>query len=264
VVPLPPGSDPAELVQTQGAKEALRLIDDSMPFVSFQVRLALEQGDLSSAEGKDRVIDALRPAFATLPPSALREELVGTVAEAAGLAHSLVSSWLPVAGEAGREAAAPAIARPAAAENGRSAVIADPIRRDEYKFLAACMAEPVTGAKALAQVTDDEFGSELTRRVAAHLRDHLKAPGSGLPEGDDELVRLIARLSQAAAEMDRSSDAVEAQLRELWIAREEHLVDMDLREGSAVAERVARIGEWKRERAEFLGRAIEASRPQDA
>ena len=116
VVPLPKGLDPADLVPQQGADAARELVGASVPFVRFQVDRELERADLSQAEGKDNAIAALRPVFATLPPSALREELLARVADQIDLAPSLVSSWLPMAGERLPGGGAPraAAARPAA------------------------------------------------------------------------------------------------------------------------------------------------------
>jgi DNA primase len=65
-----------------------------VPFVRFRVERELSTGDLGSAEGKDAVIAALRPVFAQIPPSALREELVALVADRTDVAPALVGSWL--------------------------------------------------------------------------------------------------------------------------------------------------------------------------
>nr|MBA2347571.1 DNA primase [Solirubrobacterales bacterium] len=94
VVPLPDGQDPADVVADGGAEAITGLVESSVPFVSFRVRRELTREDVHGAEGKDRVIDALRPVFAELPPSALREELIRTVADATQLAPSLVAGWL--------------------------------------------------------------------------------------------------------------------------------------------------------------------------
>ncbi|MCW3038407.1 MAG: dnaG, partial [Solirubrobacterales bacterium] len=94
VVPLPPGMDPADLVQAQGPDAMRKLVEESVPFVAFRVQRALSTADLTTAEGKDAAIDALRPVFADVPPSALREELVRTVADRTDLAPTLVASWL--------------------------------------------------------------------------------------------------------------------------------------------------------------------------
>ena len=94
VVPLPAGQDPADVVADGGPDAIRALVDASVPFVSFRVQRELSREDLSGAEAKDRVIDALRPVFAELPPSALREELIKAVADETQLAPSLVAGWL--------------------------------------------------------------------------------------------------------------------------------------------------------------------------
>src|SRR5947208_14419286 len=146
VVPLPAGSDPAELVQAQGADAVASLVDASIPFVQFRVRKTLAGADVSSAEAKDRAIDELRPAFApdVLPPSALREELLKTVSERLELPPSQVSSWL--AAGAPRRGPEPASAPVAPAQR--------PPHPDapEREFLAMCIALPGAGAEALRAV----------------------------------------------------------------------------------------------------------------
>src|SRR6478735_7283646 len=94
VVPLPPGTDPADLVAAEGARAMQRLVDASVPFVRFRVERELSTADLGTAEGKDSVIGALRPVFAQIPPSAMREELIALVADRTDLSPALVGSWL--------------------------------------------------------------------------------------------------------------------------------------------------------------------------
>jgi len=94
VVPLPQGANPADLIRSEGAKAVQQRVDASVPFVRFRVERELGAGDLSTAEGKDRVIDALRPVFAGIPPGATREELFALVADRTDLAPALVASRL--------------------------------------------------------------------------------------------------------------------------------------------------------------------------
>jgi DNA primase len=109
VVPLPPGADPADLVQAEGGAAMRALVDAAKPFVRFRVERELDRADLTTAEGKDRAIDALRPVFAALPPSAVRVELEQLVADRTELSPSLVSSWLaqPASGGAAAGEARP-------------------------------------------------------------------------------------------------------------------------------------------------------------
>ena len=94
VVPLPAGTDPAELVQGEGAAAIEQAVLASVPFVRFRVERVLGGGDYGSPEGRDRMLDELRPIFATLPPSALRMELTRTVSERLQLPESLAEQTL--------------------------------------------------------------------------------------------------------------------------------------------------------------------------
>jgi DNA primase len=289
VVPLPAGADPADLVKSDGARAVQRLVDESVPFVRFRVERALAVGDVSSAEGKDAVIEELRPVFAQIPPSALREELLALVSDRLDLAPALVGSWLAQGGSPaggarpqgrgpGREGAgAPAEraaggraptgtggAGPAAA--GRSAAPApfgslDAAARAEREFLTQVLALPAAGAKALAAIDLDEaFTSEATRRAAAHLREHLDAPSSGIAEGDDELRRLIAELSVRAGQRRGSAAALEGEAVNLELLRiERRIAAARSGGGGDIAPLVARREELRRHRDALIERAMAES-----
>jgi DNA primase len=213
VVPLPLGSDPAELVQEQGASAVAALVEQSIPFVQFRVRKTLAAADVSSAEGKDRAIDELRPAFApdVLPPSALREELLRTVAERLELPPSQVSSWL-AAGAPPRVA----VAAPAPAAPSQRPVHADATERE---FLAMCIALPRVGGELLRSIDPErDLSSPLMRRAHSHLVGHLDAPAEGVADDDDELRALIAELTLSAdpeqvSERDLRALRVQLELR---------------------------------------------------
>jgi DNA primase len=103
VAALPPGRDPAELVQAEGPGAVERLVADSVPFVRFRVDRILATSDLEHAEGKDAAIAALRPVIAALPPSALREELAAIAAERMALSPTLAALLVePVEGAPSR------------------------------------------------------------------------------------------------------------------------------------------------------------------
>ena len=180
VVELPEGSDPADLVLARGAGEMRSLVEASVPFVRFRVQRELDRGDLTSAEGKDHIIEALRPVFAdeqTLPPSAMREELLALVADRLDLAPALVASWLA------RGASTPPRAARTTAEvrvrtgPGRPAL--DAVGRAERAFLAGCLALPAAGRERLAELDlDADFTSDLTRRAARRLIHPPTTPSS--------------------------------------------------------------------------------------
>ena len=79
VVMLPAGTDPADLIQRDGAAAMQSAVKGSISFVRFRAERVLASGDPSNTEDQDRMIDELRPVFAELPPSALRMELTRTV-----------------------------------------------------------------------------------------------------------------------------------------------------------------------------------------
>ena len=52
VVPLPAGTDPAELIQREGPEAIAAAVEQSVPFVRFRVERVLAAGDHSSPEGR--------------------------------------------------------------------------------------------------------------------------------------------------------------------------------------------------------------------
>ena len=235
VVPLPAGADPAELVQREGAEAMAGAVARSVPFVRFRVERELDGGDERSAEGRDRIIDALRPVFATLPPSAMRMELTGMVSSRLALPESLAEQLLSEAargsGASGRAQAraeraedrAPTERRPA--RNGgveRSAG-----RRDdpERAFLALCIASPEEGASALSAMdVEADFSSDVLARAARRLRDgDLSAPMADRPgepalDEDAELLALLAELIVQAAGEEPNPGMLEVQRLQLELA----------------------------------------------
>jgi DNA primase len=293
VVPLPAGQDPADLVAAEGARAMQRLVDQSVPFVRFRVERELTTGDLGSAEGKDAVIAALRPVFAQIPPSALREELVALVSDRTDLAPALVGSWLAQgaqrgggsgdgaarggrgrggaagdrggggAGRGGGEWLGDPNPRDERGAGGRSAAPApfaslDAAARAERAFLAQCLAVPSAGRAALAELDlETAFTSELTRRAATHLRDHLDAPAQGIAEDDAQLSGLIAELSVRASLERGSTAALEGESLNLELLRLERAIASARSEGRGdVAPLVARREELRHRRDRAIERAM--------
>ncbi len=249
VVPLPPGEDPAELVQRAGGEEIERRIGASVPFVRFRVTRALEAGDLSDAEGKDRVLAQLRGVFAALPPSVMKEELVRLVAGRMELSEDLAASLLargaraapsgggrydlpPPDSPAAREDAAEARA-PAAALGRRE--------RSERLFLALCVALPELGAKALAELDlEADLTSPAARAAAAHLREHLTAPTEALGD-DDPIAPVVRELAvRASAMAGASARQFDIEREQLALARIDREIAAARAQGEAMTELAAR------------------------
>jgi DNA primase len=214
VVSLPQGKDPADLVAEQGGSARLaELVDGSVPFVRFRVERSLATGDLRGAEGKDRVIAQLRPVFASIPPSVLREELLALVADRMSLSPELLTSLL-----------------------GQGRRLAGPDRRDaarvpsrlpaqelsEREFLAYCIAFPELGGPALGELDlERDFVAESTRRAAAWLREH----AAGEAVDDPELVAALTPLRVRAQSPDVIRGKFEVQRLQLALGRVKRDID---------------------------------------
>jgi DNA primase len=253
VVPLPAGADPAEMVQSEGAGAIERAIDASVPFVRFRVERVLETGERASAEGRDRMLEDLRPVFATIPPSALRMELTRLVSERLDLPESLAERTLAMRLARPRTSIREPGDRPGrghgapAPGGGSSAMMRG--ERTERALLALCIADPGAGEQALSEVEPEtHFTSHVLRRAAVHLRGHLSDPGSGLPEDDPELAALIAELVVQAGREPPAPAMLASQRMQLELAR----IDRDIarargRESGEVSELARRRAEVKRE-----------------
>jgi DNA primase len=232
VVTLPAGADPAEVIQREGPEAFAAAVSRAVPFVRFRVERALAAGETGSPEGRDRVVEQLRPVFATLPPSAMRLELTRLVSNRLALPESLLEQML----SGGGQRRGSAEGRPNGPASGHAAG-RGPLARagagrrveTERAFLALCIAAPEQGASALRAVEiEQDFSSDLLRRAALHLRDgDLSAPmaqaaGEGPedgPEGDEELRGLLAELIVQAGGEEPNPGMLEVQRLQLELAR---------------------------------------------
>jgi DNA primase len=274
VVPLPAGTDPAEMIQRDGAEAVRKVVEQAVAFVRFRVERALAAGDDSSPEGRDRIIEVLRPVFATLPPSAMRMELTRIVSGALALPERLAETLL-AAGGGGPSATSQGTPRTrgeAQAGDGKPAQRvgrpAEMTRREdtERAFLALCIASPVEGAEALASLElEEHFSSGLLRRAAGHLRDgDLRepmddAPGQEAPlEEDPPLKGLLAELVVEAGRDESDTAMLEVQRLQLELAR----VDRQIQrarglEAGDVSDLAHRRAEVKLEFDRAYGRVLE-------
>jgi DNA primase len=230
VVALPRGEDPADLVKRTGAEEIQRLVAESAPFVRFRVLRTLETGDLGDAEGRDRVGRQLTEVFSLLGPSAEREELRRIAADRLDLSPELLERVLPRGGSNGSPAptAAPTAGTGASAARGdaprpdgpRASAMLGRREPTERSFLALCIALPQLGAPALAELDlEADLTNTVTRRAAAHLREHLAAPTSGL-EDDDPLLAFMRELAVGDARAAAATPAAfEIERLQLMLAR---------------------------------------------
>jgi DNA primase len=242
IVRLPAGSDPAAVVQRDGADAMRALLERAVPIARFEVERALERGDTTSAEGRDRVLAEAAAAIRPLPPSVLREELVQLVAGRLGLTESLVASALSAAPSQRR---APIVEGRAASNGARAAL--DRREQTERAFLAYCLALPDEGEQRLGAADLDElFSAPATRRAAEYLRGRLRSPAGELPAGDEALARLVAELVIRAGTLEATPAKLELEALQL------DLHNLDRRIATARTEGHERIGELARERQHVL------------
>jgi len=263
VVELSEGADPAELLHARGAETMREAISRSVAFVRFRVERALAGGDDASPEGRDRLIEELRPVFATVPPSAMRMELTRLVSGRLGLSEALAEGLLAPDGGQVRGARARghdgqpvrtaerAAGRSAAREGdgGSRASRVLAAREDtERAFLALCIAAPEHGRVSLEEVDlDGIFTSDLVRRAAAHLRaGKLAEPLRGVDDEDRELVGLLAELTVEAgrwpvAERSTKPAMLEVQQLQLQLASIDRRIHTARAQGAGEVSDLARL-----------------------
>jgi len=264
VVALPAGTDPADLVQRDGAQAISAAVEQAVPFVRFRVERVLETGDHGSPEGRDRMVEELRPVFAMLPPSAMRLELTKLVSGRLALPESLMETLLASqtgqrqGNQSGRSV--PGDAQPVPT-NGLS-------RREETErtFLALCIASPEEGEQALGSLdVGEHFTSELLQRAARHLgAGHLRDPmadPAGLADGldgDPQMKALLAELVVEASREPVRPAMLDVQRLQLELARVDRRIQQARgAESGDVSKLATRRGEVKLEFDRAQERALE-------
>ena len=264
VVMLPAGTDPADLVQRDGAEAITAAVKDAVPFVRFRVERVLDGGDHGSPEGRDRMVQELRPVFSMLPPGAMRLELTRLVSGRLELPESVMETALASQTDRGRgpQSGPPAIAGASPPPpTGLS-------RREETErtFLALCIASPEEGEQALESLNVDEhFTSELLQRAARHLgAGHLRDPmadPAGLEDGldgDPQMKALLAELVVEAGREPVQSAMLDVQRLQLELARVDRRIQQARGAQSGdVSELATRRGEVKLEFDRAQERALE-------
>lgn len=172
--------DPADIAVAGGADAVGELLSAAVSFPRFQVDQALANGDLSSAEGKDAVVAHLRPIFAEIPSSAVREDLLHQVADALQFDVALVRSWME---------------DPASAQEPPPTDTVDDERAEAEE--RARLQTAVRDRALRATLDPMSFRYDLYRTAAEHLRTHPDDPSSDLSPDDHELAGLLALLMTA-------------------------------------------------------------------
>jgi DNA primase len=240
VVPLLPGTDPAELIERGGADALRERVAASVPFVAFHVERVLERNDTSSAEGREQAFRQLLPALKNLRRGLFGDELLRGIAGRLELTEAQLGAL--IAGAARQNGADTGPARAAVAHTPRPAL--DQTVRAERTFLALCVALPDAGARVLFEIDPDQLiTSEAMRRAARHIAGRTHSPLADLPPDDEELARTVADLVDRAG---RGGHVSEDQLTHARLVLERSRLERAIRR--ARAEGASGIGQLARER----------------
>ena len=191
VVRLPPGQDPADVVQREGAEAMRALLETSVPVPRFEVERALDAGSLGTPEGRDEALRAVAPIVGRLEPGPLQYDLIQLIAEpAADAGGDDERGAAPRAAQQRARGAAAAAARAAATSRrqarGHRARVPRPLPRDQGRR---------AGARWRRWTSTRSFSLELTRRAAHYLAEHLEHPGAVAAGGRRRRSRSSSRSS---------------------------------------------------------------------
>ncbi|HZJ02371.1 MAG TPA: DNA primase [Thermoleophilia bacterium] len=214
VIPLPAGSDPADAVKDRSPEEAKALVASKISLLAFEVRRALDEGNLESVEGRVRTFERVRALLRRAASPKETEEEIANIADRLRLSQENVSLLLKESGRRGNSGGGPHRTGGAAGER-RVDTLERVLSRDtelEKEFLCAAVAHPKVAVSLLAGLTPEHFTDPVNRQVYLALADALAAPDPAekvreLARADDEAGRLFVRLA-FEADGSRYSEAV--------------------------------------------------------
>jgi DNA primase len=118
---LPAEHDPDSYIREFGTEAFARVVQQAVPLSIFLVEATSEACDLSTAEGRSRMLSTAKPLWTQLPEGALKRQLLNEVAERGSIgAHELMDLWGLGQSAAGRWKGQP---RPIHAAGGRRKAI---------------------------------------------------------------------------------------------------------------------------------------------
>ena len=99
---LPPEHDPDSFIREHGAEAFAQRVKDAMPLSQFLLNEASQGNNLNSAEGRARTQFEAKPLLQAMPPSALRLQLVHSLAQMTQTASTEIESLFTLAQPAAR------------------------------------------------------------------------------------------------------------------------------------------------------------------
>ena len=190
VVDMPEGTDPADLVNQDGAAAFAERMDRAAPMIEFQVRRVLADADLDTPSGRDKALGEARKLISAVPErTATRDALVREAADRLDVPVDYVMApSLRSAATAGVRAAA-----------GRPPGERRFARRARVSHALPFERRPRPRTTLLAR-TMTSSPRNFTRRARDHLVQHFDDPLTALPEDDPALGALVTDVAFAAQE----------------------------------------------------------------
>jgi DNA primase len=205
VIGMPEGTDPAELVERDGAEAFEGLLGGALTVHEFEVRRRLAAVDGRDPVARDRALADVLPILQSVDAnSVLRDHLMRLVADKLEVPPENLHVQVATAGRA-TPAAPRAFER---ADDGEAAPSVEAVARAEREFLAMCLSDGSQGREYLSRLEDDHFSSQALRRVRDYLLSHFDEPLADLPEDDPALAALVTDVAMRGEEEHVSGDAL--------------------------------------------------------
>jgi DNA primase len=213
VVDMPEGTDPADLVNAEGADAFIQRMDRAAPMIEFQVRRVLADADLDTPSGRDQAMEEARELISAVPErTATRDALVREAADRL----DVPADWImaPARGSAASAAGAaehargPTLRRAPAPSSPADATPGELSFRAEREFLTRALSSSGLGHDYLSRPADDQFSSDLLRRARDHLVANFEDPLAALPQDDPALGALVTDVAFAAQERTPTEEPV--------------------------------------------------------
>ncbi len=219
VVPMPAGSDPADLIAADGPEGFTGLLEKAMSIPEFRVRRLVAGVNPTDPPAVDAALAGVRDLLVNLAPnSATRVSLLSFVADQLGVPPHLVTTAAPprTSGATAHRASEPSF---------------DSIDH-ERGFLAACLAQPNLGRRYLEELRAEHFTSTGLWDAGRWIRENFDAPLSGLPSDDPELVAEVGRVVSTADQREFSEGDVRSFFLGLEQRKTQHLLRLAERQGN--------------------------------
>jgi DNA primase len=167
---LPDGQDPDSLVQAEGTEAFESRLAGALPLSDYLIRELASRSDVSSVDGRARLVELARPLVRRIPSDVYRELLVGQLAEAVRMPPARLGELLqadaPPPVQPRGDASAPRQARPAPAAAGRGNLV--------RQAISLLVHHPAAGARIpVAEALEglDRPGVPLLLELLAQLRE---------------------------------------------------------------------------------------------